>query len=474
MPRFPFVWLLVCSCILSVAPTGEVNAAVPNNPATGAQNTLVLLVNFRDSGLTPWPVSEAQAAVFGDADSYFRAVSNGRMWLTGDVRGWFTLPIDSTCDTAAISQYADAAARNAGIDLTHYGRFLYVYAGTAQCRAAGASSMTRYPSQTFLNGSLARDLITHELGHAIGLPHALLVDCGSQSLGGNCTYDQDDAFDVMGSATALAPYNAVNKERLGWLGTGDVAVAASDGTYTLEPLSATGSTYPKVLKVYRNTDPNTGVRYWFYVEYRQAVGYDAFLAGNANVLGGVLVRIGVDPADLWVHPDAIDSSVLVDMTPDSQYGSYSDHRDPALVAGSSFTDPLTGVRLDTVWADGYTAGVRVSLGSGGTLPPSTSTNHPPLAIDDAVSTSADVSVSVPVLRNDSDPDGDSLSIQNVTQPRYGSVTILADGTLRYAPGRRAKNFDSFSYTATDGRANATATVVVTIAASAGGKPAKGR
>lgn len=474
MPRFPFVRLLVCSSVLSVLPTAVINAAAPYNPSTGAQNTLVLLLNFQDGGLTPWPASEAQTAVFGDVDNYFRAVSDGRMWLTGDVQGWFTLPIDSTCDTAAISQYADAAARNAGIDLTGYGRFLYIYAGSAQCRAAGASSMTRYPSQTFLNGSLARDLIVHELGHAIGLPHALLVDCGSQSLGGNCTYVQDDAFDVMGSATALAPYNAVNKERLGWLGSGEVTVAASDGMYTLEPFSATGSTYPKILKVFRNTDPDTGVRYWFHIEYRQAVGYDAFLAGNANVLGGVLVRIGVDPADLWLNPDAIDSSVLLDMTPDSQYGSYSDHRDPALVAGNSFTDPLTGVRLDTVWADGYTAGIRVTLGSGGTPPPSTSTNRPPLAVDDTASTSADSSVSVPVLRNDSDPDGDSLSIQNVTQPRYGSVSIQSDGTLRYAPSRRAKNSDSFSYTATDGRATATATVVVTIAASSGGKPAKGR
>ena len=46
---------------------------------------------------------------------------------------------------------------------------------------------------------------------------------------------------------------------------------------------------------------------WFYVEARQAKGYDAFLAGNANVLSGVLVRKVTD--------GVADSSYLLDMTP---------------------------------------------------------------------------------------------------------------------------------------------------------------
>jgi hypothetical protein len=69
-----------------------------------------------------------------------------------------------------------------------------------------------------------------------------------------------------------------------------------------------------------------------------------------------------------------------------------------------------------------------------------------------------------VLTNDSDPDGDSLSIQSVTQPANGSATIVG-GQVQYSPDVNFNGSDSFTYTIVDTAGNtATATVNVTITA----------
>ena len=49
-------------------------------------------------------------------------------------------------------------------------------------------------------------------------------------------------------------------------------------------------------------------------------------------------------------------------------------------------------------------------------------NDPPIAQDDSEATDEGTSVTIDVLPNDSDLDGDNLTIQSVTQPSNGSVT----------------------------------------------------
>lgn len=97
-------------------------------------------------------------------------------------------------------------------------------------------------------------------------------------------------------------------------------------------------------------------------------------------------------------------------------------------------------------------------------------NDTPLAVDDNAVTDEDIPVVIDVLVNDSDVDGDSLTVSSVTQAGNGVVDInLEDGTVIYTPdtdfnsGDSADGTDSFTYTASDGQgASATATVVVTV------------
>jgi hypothetical protein len=89
-------------------------------------------------------------------------------------------------------------------------------------------------------------------------------------------------------------------------------------------------------------------------------------------------------------------------------------------------------------------------------------NHPPVAQDDAAETYQDTAKDIDVLGNDTDEDGDALTISGLTQPTHGTASGNADGTIRYTPEAGHLGEDSFTYTITDGRDTATATVRVNV------------
>ena len=95
------------------------------------------------------------------------------------------------------------------------------------------------------------------------------------------------------------------------------------------------------------------------------------------------------------------------------------------------------------------------------------TNSPPIAIDDAAATPLGTPVSIDVLANDSDPDGDSLAVTDVdTTGTQGTVTDTGNGTYTYVPAAGFAGEDSFAYTATDPDGlTDTAVVTVTVAAT---------
>jgi VCBS repeat-containing protein len=127
-------------------------------------------------------------------------------------------------------------------------------------------------------------------------------------------------------------------------------------------------------------------------------------------------------------------------------------------------DGAWGVRLAVIGADtyiftsdrGYGLIVdKIQQAAGG--------NNPPDAVDDPDSTNEDTAVTVNVLANDSDPDGNPLSVASVTQPANGSAVNNGDGTVTYTPNADFNGADSFTYTISDGNGGTdTATVNVTV------------
>ncbi|MCB1491104.1 MAG: cadherin-like domain-containing protein, partial [Rhodobiaceae bacterium] len=92
-------------------------------------------------------------------------------------------------------------------------------------------------------------------------------------------------------------------------------------------------------------------------------------------------------------------------------------------------------------------------------------NHPPVAVDDTVAAVEDTAIVFDARANDTDDEGDPLTVSVVTPPQKGTVVVLADGTFRYTPDANANGTDSFTYRAFDGfDYSEPATVTIEIAA----------
>ncbi|MCX6055960.1 MAG: Ig-like domain-containing protein [Chloroflexi bacterium] len=90
-------------------------------------------------------------------------------------------------------------------------------------------------------------------------------------------------------------------------------------------------------------------------------------------------------------------------------------------------------------------------------------NDPPVVTADSASTDEDTPVVVEVLKNDSDIEGDSLSVSAVGSASHGSVTITGTGqTVTYTPNSNFNGTDLFTYTSSDGVGTNTASVSITI------------
>ena len=89
-------------------------------------------------------------------------------------------------------------------------------------------------------------------------------------------------------------------------------------------------------------------------------------------------------------------------------------------------------------------------------------NRGPTAVDDETTTKEDSAVTIDVLANDIDPDGDALTVA-ASQPVDGSVAVEPDGSVTYVPPPDFARMTTFTYTVSDGSAEPDgATVTVTV------------
>ncbi|MDF5259369.1 tandem-95 repeat protein [Vibrio parahaemolyticus] len=89
-------------------------------------------------------------------------------------------------------------------------------------------------------------------------------------------------------------------------------------------------------------------------------------------------------------------------------------------------------------------------------------NDAPVAKDDIATTQEDTAVTIDVLPNDSDVDGDKLSIQSASVPEAQGKVEIADGKLVFTPAENFHGDAEITYTLTDGALTDQATVNVTV------------
>jgi uncharacterized repeat protein (TIGR01451 family) len=87
-------------------------------------------------------------------------------------------------------------------------------------------------------------------------------------------------------------------------------------------------------------------------------------------------------------------------------------------------------------------------------------NDPPAVVDDSVTTTEDSTNTIPVLANDSDADGDSLTIVSITSTN-GSATIVGTNVV-YVPSPDFFGTNVMTYCATDGTVTNCALITVVV------------
>ncbi|HUG69286.1 MAG TPA: Ig-like domain-containing protein, partial [Pirellulaceae bacterium] len=128
------------------------------------------------------------------------------------------------------------------------------------------------------------------------------------------------------------------------------------------------------------------------------------------------------------------------------------------VANFSATDAFTYAASDGTRTSGATT-VTITV-----LPHSDA----PVAVNDGFTTMVDqtlvINAAAGVIANDSDPNGDSLTVTLQSSPANGAIALSGDGSFTYTPNTGFTGTDSFTYTASDGSLTSnTATVTITVA-----------
>lgn len=90
--------------------------------------------------------------------------------------------------------------------------------------------------------------------------------------------------------------------------------------------------------------------------------------------------------------------------------------------------------------------------------PALAVNSPPVAVEDHATVNGTGPVAIAVLSNDTDPEGQALTVTSLTAPSKGTAVIQGNQVI-YTPGPEYSGFDYFFYTVRDS-ANATSVALV--------------
>ncbi|SMX28073.1 Bifunctional hemolysin/adenylate cyclase precursor [Pelagimonas phthalicica] len=223
----------------------------------------------------------------------------------------------------------------------------------------------------------------------------------------------------------------------GFVGTDTFDYTISDGnggtdtaTVTVTVADDGGNLPPVADDDSATTTEDTGVR--IYVR-----GNDTDPDGDDTALTITSVD---DPTNGTATIDPVDGTIIY--TPD-----------PGFTGTETFDYTVTD-------PDGATDTATVTV----TVTPDGDENDPPVAVDDTAVTEEGTPVTIDdPAANDSDPDGDPLTVTGVGTPTNGTATLNPDGTVTYTPVDGFTGDDTIPYTVDDGNGGTdTGEIVVTV------------
>jgi hypothetical protein len=299
--------------------------------ATGTRSVAVILFNFSNATSQPWTLASVRGVVFDNAnsvDEYYRDASYGKLALSGDVFGWYTIAATNAgCAYTTWATQARAAAVAAGVNIGAYQHVVYAFPQASSCGWAGLAYLPG--SSSWINGAMTLRVVGHELGHNFGVHHASTLACTTggvrSTFGDSCTQSEyGDPFTIMGSAQTRHHVNW-HRAQLGWVP--DVQ-ALSSSTVLITPAELSGASGRFWLPRGDGTFLN--------LEFRQPFGLFDNFSPSDPVVNGVSIRIAPSTSSLV-------QSKLVDANP-----STTTFLDAALGVGQTVVDPSTGVSITTL------------------------------------------------------------------------------------------------------------------------------
>ncbi len=190
------------------------------------------------------------------------------------------------------------------------------------------------------------------------------------------------------------------------------------------------------------------------------LGYSVWWKWTANASGDVsfdTVGSEIDTVMAVFTGDAV--SALSQVASNDDYGGDV----TSLVSFNATAGTTYYIGVDVHWAWGDPGDFTFNAAAGGVA------NQTPVAVDDFIIADGWITRVIPVLDNDSDPEGDLLTVESVATPLHGTAVANPDGTITYSAEPGYVGADAFTYTISDGNGNSavgTVGVDVTIPAMA--------
>ena len=332
---------------------------VPPGWTTGTKKLLYLRVAFPDIMRDP----QTEASCYENlrkATEYYMTNSYGRFYLTPTVAPLIVLPYSQSwynSSTSVIGNQANGEfvlrdhaltiAARMGYDPSSYDLDVVQYEGGPG--SFGGLGYVGAGGVWLKTSSVA--VLTHELGHNLGLFHANYWVTDKPTLTGpGLNQEYGNKFDVMGSTggSVMGPMVSVHKSILSWLSPGAIHQVTANGTYRIyqgdQDRADADKRYAMAVKMDSERD------YWF--EFRQTH------LTNPTFMSGLMVNWSA-----WGSGDRNNQAFgsnggahLLDMTPGSRPGGSAagaDSRDDAgLVVGQTYSDKVADVHITPIFKSG--------------------------------------------------------------------------------------------------------------------------
>lgn len=309
----------------------------------GTKKLLIIRVDFSDKPGAS--ISEATAVSLingaGGANEFFQTNSFGKTSIplaplvandSADVTNVFRMTrtaksYATSGDYDGLHYDAQTAATAAGFNLDAYDRIGVFF---ANLRSIPGSQMTfaglaQQPGNDFwINGANYAYLISHELGHTFGLPHASRVRTSTTEPTGEGTFEEyGDVLDVMGDGTTnAAHFNMWSKAFLHWIEPQAALLVTAPGIYRVfrfdhKDAVTNDAAHPLALRLPRHSDHE-----WW-------IGHRRALTSNSSAMNGMY--------GLWTNADG-DNTQLIDFNGPNDTNAAN----APLQINATFNDPETG------------------------------------------------------------------------------------------------------------------------------------